>query len=86
MKSKFKIGQKVWYIRFDSVKNAEVSGIIKVEGTVKITGLPDIKGGENDFETHYYIESQYDVMKEANLFATKEGLMSHLFEDVKEGL
>lgn len=84
MKSKFQLGQKVWYIRFDEVRHQAISGLVNMTGKISASNSNfNCETEEGEVITRYFFGGTFDMMEEALLFETKEELMQHLFENIK---
>lgn len=77
MKSKFKIGDEVYYMNYSEPEKGKIKGIAFVFG--EFTESSFKRTGSLDSPTVVYSTGSYFAIDEDKLFATKEELQNALF-------
>lgn len=77
-KSKFEIGEEIFFMEFNQPKKAAVIGISNLEGKVKFTGI-EVDNQQGVITTYYHVGS-YSSVEEKNAYSSKEELQKSLFD------
>lgn len=77
MKSKFNIGDEIFYMNFNEPKKSKVIGIAFIIGDFKNSSFE--KKGEVNNPSITYSVGGYSTVDEKDAFANKEELQNHLF-------
>lgn len=83
MSAKFKLKDVVYYMESSTPKKATVTGIATVVGEIKLNTYGDNAVGTEEEPTVLYNVGSYSVLKEKELFPTKEDLQLSLFKNIE---
>jgi hypothetical protein len=81
MNTKFKIGEEVFFMRYDVPSKGIIKGIAIIEGAFKESSFEKTGTVENP-SINYSIEGSYTSVEEHKVFATKEELVNSLFSNL----
>lgn len=74
---KFKIGQEVFFMKFEEAAKGIITGFVRIQGEVDLGNTKHIvPEGETVFS--YKTDNYYSMINEGKLFTTKEELIQHL--------